>query len=80
MQRMTELNRSTSASSRAPRASRSHIVESSTSTSVSASASPSGRLPATDHVDSRDNGDGDGSRTGLQVDADNVSYYFYTGK
>ncbi|KAM0258689.1 hypothetical protein ACHAQJ_003697 [Trichoderma viride] len=78
MQRMTELNRSASTNSKSRRVSRNNIVES--SPSVSASASPPERSLATDRGDNMENRDVNGIRTGLQYNADNVSYYLYTGK
>ncbi|KAL7795288.1 hypothetical protein V8C37DRAFT_373984 [Trichoderma ceciliae] len=82
LQRMTELTQSASASSRG-RQPRAYTVESYTPASryafpsATASSSPSWQPSAPDHVDDVDPDDGDAVQTGLQTNADNVSYYLY---
>lgn len=81
LQQMAELNRPASAGSRR-RESRAYTASSSTSASTfaSASASPSVEPLPSDQGDPMDTEDGESSRTGLQTNVDNVSYYTYIGK
>ncbi|PNP49652.1 hypothetical protein THARTR1_09663 [Trichoderma harzianum] len=71
LQQMTELNRPANVGPR--RRASSSSASASTYASASASASP---LPS-DAGDAMDTGDGETSRTGLQTNADNASYYTY---
>lgn len=82
MRKMTELNRSTSSGSKSRRASRNQLVEPPASASASEAASPppARQLSATDQIDIMGLRNTQGNWTGLQENADNVSYYLYTGK